>query len=226
MLEMTVGQKLGGLRVCINNDLETVEIKGHGRGRLVWASKRAEHPAIVGIEVSRYSDAYPSLFRLLKERGAKVKEGQTLIFALTDEQKAQVYQYLREIYADFEKDLIEGKIRVHIDRVCIDNPKLVVAISVKEYRGLKGLKVWDVFYNLVDAMGMYHYCPGAVGEDITEKFIAEYKRRKELQAAPKPSVRTVRCWECGREYSLEEADRLVKTKVAQWETDGLFYCGC
>jgi DNA-directed RNA polymerase subunit N (RpoN/RPB10) len=180
-----------------------------------------QYPGIYGIEVSKYSDAYPTLLRKAQECGVKVKSGQTLTFWLTDEQKEQIYQRLREVYASFEQDLLEGKIRVHIDRVGIDNPKLVVGISVKEYHGLKA---WDIFYNLVDKLGMYRYCPGVVGEDITDKFVAEYKRRKGLQQpAPK---QTVRCWECGREFSLEEARDLVKQGTAEWEVDGLFYCGC
>jgi hypothetical protein len=220
-MEITVARALGGLKIYIKDDLKTVEIEGYGSGRLSWISMGPENPALNGIEVSQYSDAYPALLRLARERGIKIKDGQTLTFALTDEQKKQVYQRLREVYADFEQDLLNGKIRVHIDRVGVEIPKLVVGISVKEYHGLKA---WDIFYNLTDALGMYHYCPGEIGEDITDKFITEYKRRKELQAAPKQPAR-VRCWECGREYSLEEAQSLVRQGLAEWE-NGLFYCGC
>jgi hypothetical protein len=224
MIEITVARALGGLKAYIKDDLRTVEIEGYGGGQLAWASMRPERPAINGIEVSKYSDAYPALLRLARERGLKIKDGQTLTFALTDEQKEQIYQYLREIYEAFERDLLEGKIRVHINRVGIDNPKLVAGISIKEYRGLRA---WDIFYNLIEKLGMYHYCPGVEGEDITEKFVAEYKRRKELQAAPKqPTSTRVRCWECGREFSIEEAIALVKAGTAQWEVDRLFYCGC
>jgi hypothetical protein len=222
MIEITIAKALGGLRAYIKDNLKTVEIEGYGSGWLSWASMRPEHPALNDIEVSKYSDAYPALLRLARERGIKIKDGQTLTFALTDEQKKQIYQRLLEVYRDFEQDLLDCQIRVHIDQVGVDHPKPVVGISIKEY---KGLKAWDIFYNLADKLGMYRYCPGAVGEDITDKFIAEYKRRKELQAAPKQPAR-VRCWECGREFSIEEAQSLVKIGRAEWETDGLFYCGC
>jgi hypothetical protein len=222
MLEITVARTLGGLRVYIQDNLKAVEIMGHGKGELSWASMNPWHPVVNDIKVSKYHDAYPTLLRLAQERGIKIKDGQTLTFALTDEQKEQIYQCLREAYRGFEQDLLDGQICVHIDQVGVDHPKSVVGISIKEY---KGLKAWDIFYNLADKLGMYHYCPGAVGEDITDKFVAEYKRRKDLQAVPKQPVK-VRCWECGREFSLEEADRLVKAKGAKWELDGLFYCGC
>lgn len=130
--------------------------------------------------------------KLHKEAGRVIYIGESHVvgipFGLTDEQKDTIATTYRAIVHAFVSDLMEGKIKIVIDYAGTDFPHPVLSVNVKEL--YHGLRLWDLFYDVVRTYHIYYassWLPMeklASGTDVTanviEKILLAEREREQL----------------------------------------------
>lgn len=131
--------------------------------------------------------------KLHKEAGRVIYIGESHVFGisfgLTDEQKDTIAITYRAVIHTFVDDFMKGKIKIVIDYAGTDFPHPV--LSVVDVKGLShGLRLWDLFYDVVRTYHLYYaltWLPTEklvsgtdVTADVIEKILLAEREMKQL----------------------------------------------
>jgi Fe-S cluster biosynthesis and repair protein YggX len=219
-MEITILRRFGGIRAKVSEDLNSAECP-IGTVDISWCSDRSINYA----RVAPYARDYEDWRAWFAKQGVKIRKGEEIKIKIEDEDKTRLVQERQRKLNELKQAFFEGKIRLFCsvskdgDSPWIERRKW----TLKEKR-LNGVDLHELVWDILRDVHMEKWCPSTArdGDDITEKIIEEYNRRKARQGNER-TIRTamdyVVCTGCGRRFTYEEACKIG----FDFSTN---YCGC
>lgn len=227
-ITLRIAEAIGGIdaEIAANMADVSLSIDGNpiGRATISYANRRPGAVVINCVETNDFNDeTNTAIDSLLVKRGkskfstkGKKYPDRGYRFGLSDSQKKEISEYIEKAHAQFKTDFLAGEIQIKTKMVGCEYPHLVLSIDETQYD--YGLKLWDLFYYLMEeTYHLYEYAnwgkERSEGVDVTQEVLVRIGGMEAKKDAFRQKIRSGkhvvalnRCWECGTTKILGEYD--------------------